>query len=176
MAEASIVHITVIGDERTGKSNIVSRFIEGSYLEKYKPTIGAEIKIRTIKFDDIFVKLNIWDSGGYLEFRNIVKSYFRRQNGALVVFDVTKRETFENVPQWIEEFKGLALEGHKMIIVGNKKDLSGEREVTREEGQLMSDRYGVPYFETSAKDGSCIDLVFKKILRMIKDSGVWQRQ
>ena len=106
------------------------------------------------------VKLQVWDTAGQEKYRSMVSSYYRGAHVALIIFDLTSHASFEALPTWIETFYNNGPEQKNTILIGNKKDLIEERQVTQEEAALFSETNNMIYFETSAKEGDNIDYVF----------------
>lgn len=150
----------VVGDGGCGKTAIVVRFSQGYFLEQYKLTIGVEFAVKTISIKDgIKVKLQIWDTGGQERFQYVRPLYYRGAMGAILLFDLTNRESFDHIPKWIEEVKSNAGE-IPMLLVGNKSDLVNERSVSRQEAEAFAREFQQYYIESSAKDGTGVGDVF----------------
>ncbi|MHA1731280.1 MAG: GTP-binding protein, partial [Promethearchaeota archaeon] len=144
--------IIAVGDGGCGKTALTIRFAHGYFQESYKMTIGVEFAVKLIEIAGNKTKLQIWDTGGQERFSYVRPLYYRGAMGALVLFDVTNRESFDHVPNWLEEVNQNVGEV-PMVLVGNKADLVDERQVTFEEGKAMADRFGMLYLESSAKTG-----------------------
>lgn len=163
----------VVGDGQVGKTAITYRYAEGKFLENYKMTIGVDFTIKHEKVRDKTIKCQIWDTGGQEEFSKIRPLYYRGALGSLLVYDVTNKESFENLDVWFKEINENCIE-IPIILVGNKTDLES-RVVTEDEGKKQakkfSKEYGmkVPYLETSAKTGESIKKVFSKLVTMMVD-------
>ncbi|GAB4327580.1 MAG: hypothetical protein Kow0069_34510 [Promethearchaeota archaeon] len=141
-----------VGDGGCGKTALTVRFAHGFFQEQYKMTIGVEFAVKLMELSGYKVKLQVWDTGGQERFSYVRPLYYRGAMGALVLFDVTNRESFEHVPNWLEEVRENVGE-IPMVLVGNKADLVGERQVTFQEGKAMADQFGMFYLESSAKTG-----------------------
>ena len=148
--------ILIIGDSGVGKSNILLRYVDGMFSEEFISTIGVDFRIHTLQIENKNVKLQLWDTAGQDRFKSIVQSYYRGAAGILVVYDVTNRESFENINQWINEVQRLSSEA-QLVLVANKIDLSDKAKVTSEEGKSLALQFGIPFFEVSAKSNSNID-------------------
>ena len=159
--------IILVGDVSVGKTSIVARYINNSFNDDYKCTISAEQNTKIIKEDDNnSIRLNIWDTAGQEKFRSLTRQYFLDCQGAIIVFDITKRNSFKSIDEWIEDIKNYGNKDTEIIIIGNKSDLSGEREITMNEIQnKLNDEY--LYFEVSAKSGNNISLAFDKMKKAI---------
>ncbi|CDW89914.1 rab family gtpase [Stylonychia lemnae] len=143
-----------------GKSCLLLQFTDKRFKATHDLTIGVEFGSRTITVNNQNIKLQIWDTAGQESFRSITRSYYRGSIGALLVYDITKRQSFENLVRWLEEMKENAYSKMTIIVVGNKADLENEREVSFEEGQQFAKKNNVMFFETSAKTAMNVDDAF----------------
>ena len=166
-----IFKIILIGSSGVGKSSIITRFMDQVFnQENTKSTIGVDFKTKTMEVDNKTVKLQIWDTAGQEKFRSMSSSYYRRANVAFVVFDLTVRASFEALPTWIETYYKNGPEDQKnIILIGNKKDLVDQRQITQEEAELFSETNNMIYFETSAKEGENIEYVFRYAAKKLLD-------
>merc|ERR1712023_164091 len=121
--------LVLIGDSGVGKSCLLLRFADDTYTDSYISTIGVDFKIRTIELDGKTVKLQIWDTAGQERFRTITSSYYRGAHGIIIVYDVTDKESFQNVKHWLQEIEKYANDGVVMLLVGNKSDLQSKKVV-----------------------------------------------
>ncbi|MFX1564316.1 MAG: Rab family GTPase [Promethearchaeota archaeon] len=154
--------IIVVGDAAVGKTAIAGRYTTGKSESKYKSTLGTDIFNKVLRVEGRNVSLLIYDTAGQERFRALVERYFRGAIGALLVYDITNRESFENLPTWARQVDRFANKALKLVI-GNKSDLNDKMAVESEEGKGMGKQLGASFLETSAKDGSNIDEVFEKI-------------
>lgn len=120
----------IIGDSGVGKSCLLLRFADDTYTDSFISTIGVDFKIRTVDLDGKTVKLQIWDTAGQERFRTITSSYYRGAHGIIVVYDVTDKESFENVKSWMAEIERYASDGVSKLLVGNKSDMTEQRAVS----------------------------------------------
>ena len=155
-----IFKLILIGNSGVGKSSILQRYMKHTFEENYKCTIGVDFLMKSVVINGQTVKLQLWDTAGQEKYKSMVSSYYRGANAALIIFDITSRATFDALPVWIENFYKNGPEQKNIILIGNKKDLEEERQVTQEEAQIFSETNNMIYFETSAKDGDNIDYVF----------------
>jgi len=161
--------VLVIGDSGVGKTALALRFADDTYSESYTATIGVDFKIKTIEVEGKLCKLQIWDTAGQERFRTIAVSYYRRALGFIVAYDVTDRESFLHVKQWLEEIQKYGAEGVRKILVGNKCDLSTKKVVSYDEGKELADTLGIRFLETSAKNTHNVDVVFATMAKELKD-------
>jgi len=167
-----LIKLLLIGDSGVGKSCLLLRFADHTYTESYISTIGVHFKIRTIDLDGKVIKLQIWDTAGQERFRTITSSYYRGAHGIIVVYDVTDRDSFSNVKQWMNEIDRYAVENVQKLLVGNKCDLTTKRQVTPEEGKAFADTLSIPFLETSAKAATNVEQAFLTMATEIKKSMV----
>mmetsp|Transcript_395 Transcript_395/g.423 ORF Transcript_395/g.423 Transcript_395/m.423 type:complete len:207 (-) Transcript_395:34-654(-) len=160
--------LLLIGDSGVGKSSLLLRFADNSYSESFIATIGVDFKIKTVEVENKVVKLQIWDTAGQEKFRTITSSYYRGAHGIIVVYDVTNRESFENVKNWMNEITRYASENVNRLLVGNKSDLEGKKAVTYDEGKELADSMGINFIETSAKTSANVEQSFLRMAGEIK--------
>lgn len=158
------------GDGGVGKTSMVHRFVEDAFQTDYKSTIGTSIMKKECEFEGLSSKVRfvIWDLAGQSQFKRVRQTYVENAEAGIVVFDVTRKETFDNIENWNKEIKE-ASPTISLILIGNKIDLTDARQVTTEEGQALAQKLGLAYTETSAKDGTNIQDSFKMLaFQMIK--------
>ncbi|EDV95926.1 ras-related protein Rab-43 [Drosophila grimshawi] len=162
--------IVLIGDCCTGKTSILQRFKTGNYVERHGNTIGVDFSMKTIEVEGKQVKLQIWDTAGQERFRTITQSYYRANNGVIIVYDITKRATFANLQKWIEEVRRYTASNVLIILIGNKCDLEEEREVDFEEARQMCQYIPEILFvmETSAKENTNVEDAFRCLATELK--------
>ena len=146
-----IFKILIIGDSSVGKSNLLLRFSDDTFHDTFLPTIGVDFKIKTLNVSNNKIKLNIWDTAGQERFKTITATYYKGSHGIVLVYDITDRNSFTNISNWLKEIKKQAGPGVVKFLVGNKCDLQEERNVTFQEGKELADSIGVSFLETSAK-------------------------
>merc|ERR1719195_1229363 len=126
----NLFKVLLIGDSGVGKSCLLLRFADDTYTDNYNTTIGVNFKIRTLEQEGKTIKLQIWDTAGQERFRTITSSYYRGVHGIIVVYDVTDKESFNNVKHWVQEIEKYAADGVNKFLVGNKSDLSSKKVVS----------------------------------------------
>ncbi|KAJ2198754.1 hypothetical protein IW144_001772 [Coemansia sp. RSA 522] len=141
-------------------SYCVGKFTDHRFLPSHDLTIGVEFGARIVTVDNKNIKLQIWDTAGQESFRSITRSYYRGAVGALLVYDITRRDTFEHVATWLEDVRKHSNTETTIILIGNKCDLEAKRSVTREEGEKFASDNGLYFIETSAKTANNVEEAF----------------
>ncbi|KAE8724790.1 Ras-related protein RABA2a [Hibiscus syriacus] len=159
--------VVLIGDSGVGKSNLLSRFTRNEFCLESKSTIGVEFATRTLQVEGRTVKAQIWDTAGQERYRAITSAYYRGALGALLVYDVTKPTTFENVSRWLKELRDHADSNIVIMLIGNKTDLKHLRAVAMEDGQSFAEKEGLSFIETSALEATNVEKAFQTILSEI---------
>eukprot|EP01018_Ginkgo_biloba_P028530 Gb_30583 [translate_table: standard] len=157
----------LIGDSGVGKSNLLSRFTRNEFSLESKSTIGVEFATRSINVDDKLIKAQIWDTAGQERYRAITSAYYRGAVGALLVYDITRHTSFENVERWLKELREHSDSNIVVMLVGNKSDLRHLRAVSLEDGQNLAEREGLYFIETSALESTNVENAFKQVLTQI---------
>eukprot|EP01017_Pseudomicrothorax_dubius_P038489 TRINITY_DN5773_c0_g2_i1.p1 TRINITY_DN5773_c0_g2~~TRINITY_DN5773_c0_g2_i1.p1 ORF type:complete len:214 (-),score=37.09 TRINITY_DN5773_c0_g2_i1:116-757(-) len=157
----------IIGDSSVGKSCLLLQFSDLQWRPDNDTTIGVEFCAKYVQVKGKTIKLQIWDTAGQESFKAITRSYYRGSIAALLVFDITRRDTFLALDQWLKEIKMYANEGIVIILLGNKADLEDSRQVTYEEGAKYAQTHGLIYLETSAKTASNVQAAFIKTAEII---------
>lgn len=167
--------LILIGDSTVGKSSLLKYFTDGKFAELSDPTVGVDFFARLIEVEDgRRIKLQLWDTAGQEKFRSITKSYYRNSVGALLVYDITNRKSFEHIPRWMAEAKR-HIEPHRPVfaLVGCKLDLvksnSHAREVTEEEAAEFAQNHSIPHIETSARTGHGVEVAFRSVTQEVYD-------
>ncbi|KAF4630760.1 hypothetical protein G7Y89_g7378 [Cudoniella acicularis] len=159
--------VVLIGDSGVGKSNLLSRFTRNEFNLDSKSTIGVEFATRSIQVDAKTIKAQIWDTAGQERYRAITSAYYRGAVGALLVYDISKHQTYENVTRWLKELRDHADSNIVIMLVGNKSDLRHLRAVPTEEAKQFASENNLSFIETSALDASNVELAFQNILTEI---------
>ncbi|KXN72676.1 ras-domain-containing protein [Conidiobolus coronatus NRRL 28638] len=159
--------VVLIGDSSVGKSNLLSRFTRDEFNLDSKSTIGVEFATRSIQVDGKSIKAQIWDTAGQERYRAITSAYYRGAVGALLVYDITKHPSFENVNRWLKELRDHAESNIVIMLVGNKSDLRHVRAVPTEDAKTFASENGLSFIETSALDKTNVDAAFEGILTEI---------
>lgn len=157
----------IIGDSGVGKSCLLLQFTDKRFESSHDLTIGVEFGARMITIDEKLVKLQVWDTAGQESFRSITRSYYRGAAGALLVYDVSRRETFDHLQSWLEDCSENSNMNLTILLIGNKSDLVDKREVSEAEGQAFAEKHGLMFLETSAKTSHNVEEAFLKTGRAI---------
>ena len=163
--------ILILGDSKVGKSCFLTRYADKTFQEDYLSTIGMDYKIKNYELENgNIIKLYIWDTAGQDRFRSITSNYYKGADGIILIYDITKQETFNNVRNWITSIKEEAPAKVVLILVGNKVDDEKNRAVQQSEGEKIADEYNLPFLECSAKSDinvtETFDVLIKKIVEI----------
>ena len=157
------IKLMLLGDSNVGKSSILRKYCKNDFLDKYVTTIGMDFEMKNLNINNKKVRLQIWDTAGQERYKVITKNYFNTSDGFIVIYDITNRESFVNINNWMEQITTLIGKEVKCIIFGNKNDLDNERKVSIEEGKELGEKYKCKFYETSAKKGENIEEGFKSL-------------
>jgi Ras-related protein Rab-14 len=160
----------IIGDMGVGKSCLLHQFTEKKFIPDSPHTIGVEFGTRIIEVMSKKIKLQIWDTAGQERFRAVTRSYYRGAAGALLVYDVTRRATYNHLTSWLTDARNLTNPNTVIMMIGNKKDLEEQRDVTFEEARNFAQENGLIFLEASAKTGENVEEAFLKTARLIFQS------
>eukprot|EP01084_Bolivina_argentea_P048038 88538_1 len=172
---AKLVHqvkLLTIGDSGVGKSAVILRFAEDEFTPTFLTTIGIDYKMKDITLDDesqTKCKIQIWDTAGQERFRNITTAYYRGAEGILLVYDISDEPSFLNVRYWLRQIDKHSASAPIVILVGNKCDLNHQRKVSTQRASELAKDYRIPFFETSAKTSTNVNLVFDVLTKQIID-------
>ena len=160
--------IVLIGDSGVGKSNLLSRFTKDEFNLELKSTIGVEFATKTLTVEEKLIRAQIWDTAGQERYRAMTGAYYRGAVGALLVYDISKRYTFENVAKsWLKELKENSDPNLAVMLVGNKCDLRHFRAVSTEEAMKFAEENKLSFIETSALDSTGVDEAFQRTVTEI---------
>ena len=148
----------LLGNSAVGKSTFINKYVNDSFSEKTLSTIGTEFAFKTMKLptgEDII--LEFCDTAGMEAYRAISFNLIKRANGIFLLYDITERESFHKINNWIESIRDIKEDNFPVILIGNKCDKEEERDIDKEEGQKLAEKNGFPFFETSCKEGNNIE-------------------
>ena len=160
--------ILLIGDSQVGKTSLLLKYTEHIFPEEHITTIGVEYKDKFVIKDNYNIRLQIWDTAGQERFRSITKNIYRNAHGVLFVYDITNKESFLNIKNWIKDLQNVGND-IKGVILGNKIDLEQKREVQKELAEELANKNEMPFLETSAKQNIKVnegfDLMINELLK-----------
>lgn len=162
-----VFKVVLIGDSAVGKSQILARFARNDFSLDSKATIGVEFQTRTLVIQHKSVKAQIWDTAGQERYRAVTSAYYRGAVGAMLVYDITKRQTFDHIPRWLEELRSHADKNIVIILIGNKSDLENQRAVPTEDAKEFAEKEGLFFLETSALEATNVEAAFLTVLTEI---------
>ena len=147
----------IIGDVNVGKTNLLLRYAHGQFRSDYNVTVGVEFGAKNEIIGDKIYRIQVYDTAGAENFRSITRTYYKSSVCAIIVYDITNRESFNNVNVWVEDCKNETAKTIQIVLVGNKTDLEDKRQVDTEEGEQLAEKYGILFKETSAKTGENVN-------------------
>jgi len=159
--------LVFLGEQSVGKTSLITRFMYDSFDNTYQATIGIDFLSKTMYLEDRTVRLQLWDTAGQERFRSLIPSYIRDSSVAVVVYDITNRNSFLNTTKWVDDVRGERGNDVIIVLVGNKTDLNDKRQVTTEEGEKKAQEFKVMFIETSAKAGHNVKTLFKRIAQAL---------
>ena len=157
--------VVVVGDSGVGKTNLIKRFVTDTFAKDSKATVGVEFMSKTYIINKEIFKIEIWDTAGQERYKSITAAYYKGAKGAMIVYDVTNQNTFDNVNKWCQEIKDKASKNINLMMIGNKTDLKDKIVVNSEMSQERAMALGIPVMETSALDSTNVQEAFFQLLR-----------
>ena len=163
-----LIKLVILGDVSVGKSNFLYRFVDGEFNPIHVATVGFDFKSRVWEIPNLKkkVKFQIWDTAGQEKYMSINKNLFQRVQGIILMYDITREDTFNNLSKWMEHIKENA-NGIPLILIGNKSDLNNERKVNEEDGEAFAKNNKIIFLEASAKIGTNVEESFMKLSELI---------
>lgn len=162
-----LLKVVLVGSSGVGKSNLLCRFTRDEFLADSKSTIGVEFGTKSVQIDNKTIKVQVWDTAGQERYKALTSAYYRGAVGALLVYDIANRTSFDSVQSWLEELHEHADEKIVVMLVGNKSDLAGQRAVATDEAKQFAEKHKLSFIETSAKDSTNVNDAFVSILTEI---------
>jgi Ras-related protein Rab-6A len=153
--------IIFVGDAGVGKTTIIGRIMDSPFTDAYEPSIGVDFMSKNIKYHGQNIKLQMWDTAGQEKYKGLIPSYVRNSSIVFIVYDISSKTSFDNIPKWINFIK--SIENTTLILCGNKIDLES-REVKKEVGEEFAKKEGIPFFEVSAKTNENIKNMFYNVV------------
>ena len=162
-----MLKVVIIGDSSVGKTNIMTKYLKNEFHEDSKATVGVEFGTKVFSIENHTIKAQIWDTAGQERYKSITNAYYKGAKGAFVVYDITRKETFNSIDKWITDLRASADKKINIILIGNKSDMENYREVTKEQGLEKSKAFGVAFMETSAYNGENVEKAFDIMLQQV---------
>ena len=163
-------HIITLGDSQVGKTSLIRRYTENQFTGEYLTTIGFDLKIKKITLPNgEEIRIKVSDTAGQERFKSIATNYLKKANGILLVYDVTKETSYNNIDNWLEQIKSDSDIKRPMILIGNKSDMVNERVISKEKGEELAKNCcgGIKFYETSCKTGDNVDKAFDDLVYQI---------
>ena len=162
------IKIITLGDSHVGKSSLIIKYIDNKFSNVYMSTIGFDLKHKQIILrDGTEAKIMIYDTAGQERFKSVAANYIKKANGILLVYDIADHSTFENIGMWMESITEEKGDKLPIVLVGNKADLTDERQVSNEEGKNLAENKGFHFYETSCKNGSNVTECFLDLAELV---------
>ncbi|XP_016328340.1 ras-related protein Rab-19 [Sinocyclocheilus anshuiensis] len=160
--------IILIGDSNVGKTSLVQSFKSGLFSEAQQNTIGVDFTVRTLHIDGRRVKMQVWDTAGQERFRTITQSYYRSAHGAMIAYDISRRDTFDSALRWLHELQRFGAANVLTALIGNKRDLEAERQVPFSDACKLAEEQGMlAALETSAREKRSVEEAFVMMARQL---------
>ena len=159
--------LATIGNSNVGKHSLITRYTKSQADKITAFSLGIDIQSKIIQIENKKIKIEIIYSPGQERFRIFPKKYFNNQDGIILIYDITDKDSFEQIISWIKDIKNHNFEKIKLILVGNKCDLNNERKVSIDKGQNLAKLYNIKFFEASAKEGTNVEELFSYIINEI---------
>ena len=164
-----LIKVVIVGDSSVGKTNLLSRFVNNSFNQNSRNTIGVDFSAVDLSINGQNIKAQFWDTAGQEKYRSIASAYYKNAQGIIITYDVTREQTFNNVISWYNELREQGEPDVEIILIGNKIDLESERKVTLDQGAELAREKGMFFMEVSAKTNQedCVENAFKILLEEI---------
>lgn len=159
--------IVTLGEGRVGKTSLTLKFVNNTFHNDEISTINANCLTKQVQVENGAVQFNIWDTAGQERFRALAPNYYREAKGALIVYDITDRKSFDKVVSWIKELKDQADKNIVIVVAGNKCDMERDRQINKADAQEFCRKLQIRHFDTSAKSGNGVDEVFQELATLI---------
>jgi len=171
MGETRNFKVVLLGEGCVGKTSLMLRYVQDQFNDKHLSTVQASFLSKNLTVDGVRVKLAIWDTAGQERFHALGPIYYRDANGAILVYDITDRDSFDRVQNWVKELRKMLGENIVLVIVGNKQDLERQRKVTKEEAEAYASSVGAEHFFTSAKMSRGVKELFLELTKKLLARG-----
>ena len=162
-----IFKVVLVGDSFVGKTNIMSKYIKNEFHEDSKATVGVEFGSKQFTVEGHSIKAQIWDTAGQERYKAITSAYYKGAKGAFIVYDITRKQSFDSVEKWVNDVTAVADKKITIILIGNKCDLEDQRQITKEQGEEKANKLEIAFLETSALSGENLDKAFDKMMNEV---------
>jgi len=163
-----VYKILLLGDCNVGKTCFLLRYVDEQTDENHISTIGVDFRTKLFQINsEEILKLQIWDTAGQDKFKCITKNYFRGTNGIILMYDITCKDSFKNIRNWLSQIKDILGDDACVVLVGNKCDLESERSIPVESALILANDYKLSFFESSAKDNIYVKEIFEYLIKEI---------
>jgi Ras-related protein Rab-11A len=162
-----MVKVVLVGDSGVGKTNIMSKYLKNEFREDSKATVGVEFGSKQFNIQGHQIKAQIWDTAGQERYKAITSAYYKGAKGAFVVYDITRKNTFDSVNRWVSDISAAADKKITLLLIGNKSDLEDQRQVTKEQGEEKAKELGLAFMETSACSGDNLEKAFQLMINEV---------
>ncbi|KKM99996.1 hypothetical protein LCGC14_1142200, partial [marine sediment metagenome] len=165
--------IAILGDPSVGKTSLILRYTDNAFRRSYVPTLGVHVSDKIFTIEDSVVQLTLWDIGGQQKFQTMRQQFYRGSDAAFLVFDLTKPDSFKNIPKWHSDILvQLSDRSEDLIgyIIGNKNDLKEQRKITKKRVTTLANQLSLGFIETSALLGKNVDYAFSEVARLLYES------
>ena len=159
--------VVLVGDSFVGKTNIMSKYLKNEFHEDSKATVGVEFGSKQFNIEGHSIKAQIWDTAGQERYKAITSAYYKGAKGAFVVYDITRKGSFDSVDKWVSDLKAAADKKLTIVVIGNKCDLEDQRQISKEQGEEKAGKLEVAFLETSAYSGENLDKAFEMMMNEI---------
>jgi small GTP-binding protein len=159
--------VVLVGDSFVGKTNIMSKYLKNIFQADSKATVGVEFGSKQFNVEGHSINAQIWDTAGQERYKAITSAYYKGAKGAFVVYDITRKESFESIDKWVSDLKASADKKLTVVIIGNKSDLEDQRQVTKEQGEDKANKLQVAFLETSAFSGENLEKAFQMMIKEV---------
>lgn len=166
-AKPQIIRLLTLGDSGAGKSSLLLRYTQNEFNVEYMPTIGIDFRLKTVEIKGKTVKVQVWDTAGQERFRTITHNYYRGAHGIALVYDVTSKQSFENIRKWIADVQSFAESNVNIVLIGNKCDLVDAKVIDTEAGKAVARDFGIDFYEASAKTDHQVQEAFNGLVNQV---------
>ena len=162
-----IFKIVLVGDSGVGKTNLLLRYHKNEFNTQTKATVGVEFGNTKVQIDNALIKAQIWDTAGQERYRSITSAYYKGAHGALIVYDITRKDSFDSVEKWLSDLKNNGEEKMVIMAIGNKCDMVNERVISTEDGEAKAQRNNIAFLETSALNATNVAKAFDELIQKL---------